>query len=97
MKIKSKINFEVKHPFMKLFSRNLEILVPCCDVIKMTQICVPCTTGGINIKIRNFNNFGSKQNFLMEKFLNSETLILAVMALFHLHVMHELEPFLTNF
>ena len=82
---------------MKLFSRNLEILAPCCDVIKMTQICVPCTTGGINIKIRNFNDFGSKQNFLMEKFLNSETSILAVMSLFHLHVMYELEPFLTNF
>ena len=65
--------------------------------VKMTQICISCTTGGINIKSRNFNNFGSKNFFLMEKFLNFETLILAVMSLFYLHVMYELEPFLINF
>ena len=46
----------------------------------MTQICISCTTGGINIKIGNFNNFASKQNFLLEEFLNFETLILAVMS-----------------
>ena len=33
MKIKSKRNFEVRYSFMKLFSRNLKILAPCCDVI----------------------------------------------------------------
>ena len=33
MKMKSKWNFELSYLFMKLFSRNLEILAPCCDVI----------------------------------------------------------------
>ena len=28
-------------------------------VIK-TQICISCTTGGKNIRVRNYNNFGSK-------------------------------------
>ena len=46
----------------------------------MTQISISCTTGGINIKIGNFNNFGSKQNFLLGEFLNFETLILVVMS-----------------
>ena len=33
MKIKSKRKFEVRYSFMKLFSRILEILALCCDVI----------------------------------------------------------------
>ena len=33
MKIKSKRNFEVRYSFMKLFTQNLEILVPCCEVV----------------------------------------------------------------
>ena len=33
MKIKNKRNFKVRYSFMKLFSRNLESLFPCCDVI----------------------------------------------------------------
>ena len=33
IKIKSKKNFEVRYSFMKLFSGNLKILAPCCDVI----------------------------------------------------------------
>ena len=39
MKIKSKRNSEVRYLFMKLFSQNLEILAPCCDVIisKLSQ------------------------------------------------------------
>ena len=34
-KMKTKItkNFDLKYSFMKLFSQNLEILAPCCDVI----------------------------------------------------------------
>ena len=35
MKIKRKRNFEVRRLSMKLFSRNLEILAPCCDVISL--------------------------------------------------------------
>ena len=37
-----KNNFEVMYLFMKLFSQNREILAPCCDVIKKTQICISC-------------------------------------------------------
>ena len=39
IKINSKRNFEVRHSIMKLFSRNLEILDPCSDVIiaKLSQ------------------------------------------------------------
>ena len=33
MKIKNKKNFKVRYLFMKLFSRNLKILAPCCNVI----------------------------------------------------------------
>ena len=33
IKIKNKKNFEVKYSFMRLFSGNLKILAPCCDVI----------------------------------------------------------------
>ena len=33
MKIKSKRNVEERYSFLKLFSRNLEIAAPCCDVI----------------------------------------------------------------
>ena len=32
-KNQSKKNFDVRYSFMKLFSRNLEILAPCCDLI----------------------------------------------------------------
>ena len=50
---------------MKLFSGNHEIQVPCCDVIisKLGQrdsICMSCTTGDKNIKIRTYNNFSQK-------------------------------------
>ena len=34
--------------------------------VKKTRISVSCTTGGKNIKIRNYNNFGSK-NFFWQK------------------------------
>ena len=65
MKIKRKRNSEVRYLFMNLFSQNFEILAPCCDFIisKLGQkdsICVSCRTGGKNIKVRNYNNFGSK-------------------------------------
>ena len=33
MKIKSKRNFEGRYSFKKLFSKYLEILAPCCDVV----------------------------------------------------------------
>ena len=32
MKIKRKMNFQMRYSFMKLFSWNHEILTPCCDV-----------------------------------------------------------------
>ena len=35
MKIKIKWNLEVKYLFIKLFSRNLEFLVLCCDAITL--------------------------------------------------------------
>ena len=40
IKIKNKKNSKVRYSFMKLFSRNLEILAPCFDVIilKLGQI-----------------------------------------------------------
>ena len=69
MTIKSKRRFQVKCLFMKLFSRNLEIQVPYCDFVisKLGQrdsICISCTTGGKNIKIRTYNNLvNSKKNF----------------------------------
>ena len=61
MKIKSKRNFQVSYSFMKILSGNLKILAPCCDVIisksvKKPQVCISCTTGGKNIKIKNYNN-----------------------------------------
>ena len=45
MKIKSTKNFDLKYSFMKLFSQNLEILAPCCNVssqnwVKKTQLCI---------------------------------------------------------
>ena len=33
IKIKTKRNFEMRYSFMKLFSGNLKILAPCCEVI----------------------------------------------------------------
>ena len=69
MTIKSKRSFQVKYSFMKLFSRNLEIQAPCCDVIisKLGQrdsICISCTTGGKNAKIRTHDNLvHSKKEF----------------------------------
>ena len=47
MKIKSKRNFEVQYSLMKLFSRNLEILVPCRDGIisrlgQKDSNCISC-------------------------------------------------------
>ena len=58
---------------MKLFSQNLEILVPCCDVVikfvqKESNLYI-CRTGGKNIRNRNHNNFGSKF-FLSKDFVN---------------------------
>ena len=49
MKIKSKTNFQVRCSFMKLFSQNLQIQAPFCEVIisKLGQRdsnCVSCTT-----------------------------------------------------
>ena len=39
IKINSKRNFEVRYSFKKLFSQNLEIPTPCCDIIiaKLSQ------------------------------------------------------------
>ena len=39
MKTKSKMNFDVSYSFMKLFSRYVENLAPCCDVLisKLSQ------------------------------------------------------------
>ena len=74
MTIKSKRRFQVKYLFMKLFSRNLEIQVPYCDFVisKLGQrdsICISCTTGGKNIKIRTYNNLvHSKKNFWQKNF-----------------------------
>ena len=58
MKIKSKRNFEVWYPYMKPFSENLEILAPCCDLVILKFKSQISITGGKNIKIRNYNNFG---------------------------------------
>ena len=50
---------------MKVFSQNLEILGPCCDVI-LSELCHKDSNLYImynwrkNIKVRNYNNFGSK-------------------------------------
>ena len=49
---------------MKLFSRNLEILAPCGIIIsrlgqKDSNLYI-ITTGGRDIKIKYYNNFGSK-------------------------------------
>ena len=65
MKIENKRNFEMRYSLINLFSQNLEILAPDCDVIisklvQKTQICISSTTDCKNIKIRNYNKFGSK-------------------------------------
>ena len=65
MKIENKRNFEMRYSLINLFSQNLEVLAPDCDVInsklvQKTQICISSTTDCKNIKIRNYNNFGSK-------------------------------------
>ena len=56
MKIPSKRNFEVRYSFMKLFSRNPEILAPCPDVItsKLGQkdSNLSCTTVSQNIETK---------------------------------------------
>ena len=54
IKVKSKRNFEVRYSFMRLFSRDLEIPLS-QNWTKKTQICISCTTGGKNIKIKNYN------------------------------------------
>ena len=51
MKIKSKRNFQIRYSFMKLFSQNLDIQTPICDVIisilgQRDLMCMSCTTGG---------------------------------------------------
>ena len=73
IKINSKRNFEVRYSIMELFSRNLEILAPCLmsssqNWVKKIQSCIPCRTGGKNIKNRNYNNFGSKIYFCRKNF-----------------------------
>ena len=63
----------MRYSLINLFSQNLEILAPDCDVIisklvQKTQICISSTTDCKNIKIRNYNNFGSKIFFWRRNF-----------------------------
>ena len=67
-RLKSKVKEALmRYLLMKLFSQNLEILAP-QNWVKKTQICISNTTGGKNIKIRNYNNFGWKSFFWYRNF-----------------------------
>ena len=62
MKIKSKTNFQVRCSFTKLFSQNLQIQAPFCEVIisKLGQRdsnCVSCTT---EVKIPKSETFSDR-------------------------------------